>query len=106
MRIRIFRLSFSFLVGLVLLLTTANAQCSADLVNELKRTAFILCVGNYPIENHLNNPANDARDLGEVLKRLHFNPDVHTDDDAQSLRKHIATWIASIPQDCDIALFY
>ena len=82
------------------------AQPSHEADRKLTMRAFVLGVGNYPAPNKLNNPENDARDLGATLKLLHFDPDVYVDENAANVRRHITAWISAIPPSCDIALFY
>src|ERR1700733_2680813 len=82
------------------------AQRPSDFIQNQVRTALVIGIGNYTLVQKLGNPANDAKDIGTSLNHLRFKPQIHVDDKAKDLRKHIEDWTNNIPRNCDIALFY
>jgi PQQ-dependent catabolism-associated CXXCW motif protein len=79
------------LVTVAVLLATivAALPAAAQLMYEGKRHALVIGNGKYPT-GALTNPGNDARAMGETLKKLGFSVDVKFDLGSEDMRRSIA----------------
>lgn len=81
------------------------SQCSKEVVDKLRKIAFVVGETSYTNLDPLNNPMNDALDMYDVLTRLKFKVDLDTNVEYKKLYLDIERWTEKI-DDCDIALFY
>jgi tetratricopeptide (TPR) repeat protein len=70
---------------MVALLVVPSAVFSQGAADGLARVALVIGNGNYEGAARLNNPANDADDIGDMLSGLGFDVDVLTDADLYSM---------------------
>jgi uncharacterized caspase-like protein len=88
------------LLCLIAFMSLANADARAE-----RRVALVIGNANYVFANTLRNPANDARAVGEELKKLGFEVVVGTDVDQQDFARKIDEFGRRL-QSADVGLFY
>src|SRR5208337_1691624 len=70
-----------------------------------RRIALVIGVGSYRNASHLTNPVNDARAIGESLRRLKFEVSELYDPDFGELNSGIRSF-GIRAADADVAIVY
>ena len=105
-------MSIRHLIGLVF----AFALCTSALAGERaattlpadasnKRVALVIGNGAYQFTTPLNNPANDARDISALLRKLDFQVIEGIDLDRRGMVRHIQQF-SDAAQGAGVSLFY
>ena len=89
------------LLLLVMLLPLAAGAAPDD----DRRVALVIGIGNYQNAPHLANPANDARAIGDALRRLKFDVTEIYDSDFRDLNSGIRAF-GIRAQSADVAVVY
>jgi formylglycine-generating enzyme required for sulfatase activity len=84
--VRIAGQPISLALAFLMLLLTPGAKAAAD--NE-RRIALVIGIGSYQHAPHLNNPINDARVIGDSLRRLKFDVTELYDPDFRALNSGV-----------------
>jgi formylglycine-generating enzyme required for sulfatase activity len=95
------RLSFLLITVLVVLLPQIG-QAAPD---KERRIALVIGVGAYQNAPHLANPVNDARAIGDSLRRLNFDVTELSDPDFRALNSGIRAF-GIRAADADVAVVY
>src|SRR5688572_32922153 len=90
---------------LVMTVVLATALLAAREGHAEKRTALVLGNGAYQHAPTLSNPANDARAMGALLRKLGFEVVEGVDLDGNAMRR-IAQEFARRLDGKDVALFF
>ncbi len=87
---------------------SGNRRSASPIDTEVTKKRIALIIGNSEYETliDLRNPANDARALGAVLRRLNFEVTVGLDLEADAFRKTIQRFLERIDQDTAAVFFY
>jgi uncharacterized caspase-like protein len=86
-------------LGLVLWLLTVTAALAE------KRVALILAVDDYKFVRPLENPANDAREMEDLLEKLDFEVVVETNRNLSRMQRALADFRTDAA-GADVALFF
>jgi uncharacterized caspase-like protein len=92
----------SILVAVLVVLLALAAQAAT--VKE-RRIALVIGIGSYQNAPHLANPVNDARAIGDSLRRLNFDVTELYDPDFRALNSGIRTFGIQAA-DADVAVVY
>jgi len=83
------------------------AQERAPASDGLSRVALVIGNGNYEGTTKLNNPGNDATDIGDMLSRLDFDVDVLTDADLYTMEDAVLRFRDKLSDSPDsVGFFY
>ncbi len=83
------------------------AQERAPASDGLSRVALVIGNGNYEGTTKLNNPGNDATDIGDMLSRLGFDVDVLTDADLYTMEDAVLRFRDKLSDSPDsVGFFY
>jgi formylglycine-generating enzyme required for sulfatase activity len=74
---------------LLLLLTLLLPVCAKAAPDQERRIALVIGIGAYQNAPHLANPVNDARAIGDSLRRLHFDVTELYDADFRALNSGV-----------------
>jgi TPR repeat protein len=91
--------------ALALLLAAWPGQVAAQAAAEERRVALVIGSGDYDHVLDLDNPANDAHDMAEVLRSLGFEVLEHIDVDYGGLIGATRAF-GELAEAADVALFY
>ncbi len=106
--IRRFKLcSLAVLMALLAAPLAMFAQERAPAADGLSRVALVIGNGNYEGTTKLNNPGNDATDIGDMLSRLGFDVDVLTDADLYTMEDAVLRFRDKLSDSPDsVGFFY
>jgi Caspase domain len=83
---------------------TVHSQCAEyDIIN-LRKTAIVFGQKNYKY-GALTNPANDAQDISDSLKKIGFMVYTYYDSDLKTMESALENWYSNLKK-FDVALFY
>ena len=99
--IKILRI-LSALTSLALIVVPSGGQAQETAE---PRTALVIGNSAYPFAT-LANPANDATDIGQVLRGAGFDVTLKTDTDEQSMQEAVRSFGATLKSKGGVGLFY
>jgi hypothetical protein len=93
--------------GVFWLSQAVHAQSNRRGGDDFYGRKFALVIGNSNYERAvLKNPANDAEDLAEVLRKTGFKVSKHLDADLATMRLALAEFEKALPDDAAAFVFY
>ena len=92
------------LIVLILAVVAMRANAQPQTAPE-RRVAFVVGIGAYQNAPRLTNPVNDAKAVGEALRRLNFTVDEIYDADFRQLSRALREFGIKA-QQADVAVIY
>jgi len=99
------RLDYSWLLLITTLLVGSIALPCFAYNESLPRYALVIGNGHYDLAP-LKNPANDAKDIAEKLRKLRYRTTLATNLNPQQFRETVAEFYDSIAESNAVSVFY